>query len=413
MLAVRRLRYGLVALAVVVVAWLLYQARGALVPFLVGGVLAYMLSPLVERFARILPFYRGRPELARTIAILEVYLIGLAVLVSAGVLIIPALVREAQHLFTDIPEYARLAQERAEEYNQLYRERVPADVRARIERESQRVGQQLGALGQQVLNRTFGIVTSTFGILLGYIVIPFWLFYILKDRHKIGPTIKEWFPPGLRNDVDQCLRIVQRVLGSYIRAQLTLGLFIGVMTTAALFLLGIPFYVVLGLVAGVSELIPVIGPILGAVPAIIVTVATEPEKTWWVILFYLGLQQVENAVLVPRIQGQAVELHPALIIVLLVIAQQIAGFFGMIVVVPLAALSRDLFKYIYRRLREREEELARPRVIRLDRERILALATRPGDEAEAGKLAVPQTSSGLPSRPTAGPATGPQPSEPG
>jgi len=159
------------------------------------------------------------------------------------------------------------------------------------------------------------------------------------------------------------------VLAVVAGAAVGLGLFIGVATTLGLFLLGVNYYVILGIIAGITELIPIIGPILGAIPAIIVVLATEPEKTIWVILFYIGIQQLENTVLVPRIQGNAVEMHPALIIVLLAIAQQVAGFGGMLIAVPLAAVSRDLFKYIYSRLQEREAELANERTIRLPRPR--------------------------------------------
>jgi predicted PurR-regulated permease PerM len=367
MLLVRRIRYGMVALAVVVIAWLLWQARGALIPFLVGGVLALLLSPLVERLARVFPFYSTRRELARTLAIFEVYLLGATLLVWAGALIVPALVDETTRLVNDIPRFAEEAQARLDQWNRLYRDRVPPQVQQRIDQQAARLGEELGTLGREALNRSLGVITSTFSVVLGYIVIPFWLFYVLKDRHKIAPTIRAWFPPTLREDVDECLRIVQRVLGSYVRVQLTLGVYIGAITTAGLFLMGIEFYVVLGLIAGITELIPVLGPILGAIPAIIVTLATDPGKTIWVILFYFAVQQTENAILVPRMHANAVQMHPALIIVLLVVAQQVGGFMGMLVAVPLAAVSKDLFKYIYHRLREREEELAHPAVIRLKR----------------------------------------------
>jgi predicted PurR-regulated permease PerM len=373
MVNVRRVRFGMVALAVAVIAWLLYQARGALAPFLVGAILAFVLAPLVERFARIIPLYRRRPELARTIAIFEVYLIAIAVLVAAGAVIIPALVDEAEQFIDNAPEYARRAQEQVREWNRIYRERVPPELQARVEKYAGEFGQSLGGFAQGILRRTFGLTQNAFSVVLGYIVIPFWLFYILKDRHKIGPAIQQWFPPSLRADVDACINIIRRVLGSYIRAQLILGVFIGTITSIGLValdrlgLVDTQYAVVLGIIAGITELIPVIGPILGSIPAIIITLATDPTKVWVIILFYIAVQQFENAVLVPRIQGQAVEMHPALIIVLLVVAQQVAGFFGMIIAVPLAAVCRDLFKYIYRRLQEREEELTHPHVVRLQR----------------------------------------------
>ncbi|MFN8557306.1 MAG: AI-2E family transporter [Dehalococcoidia bacterium] len=321
--------------------------------------LAYLLAPVVERAARGMPFHRRRPDLARVLAIIAVYLAGFSTLIILASLIVPALITETGNLIEQAPQYVATVSDRLEQWNRLYEERVPIDIQNRVAQQLDRFGQQIGAFGQALLNRTFRVTQSMFSAVLGYLVIPFWLFYVLKDRHKIGPAIKAWFPISLRRDVDACIEIWRRVLGSYIRAQLTLGLFIGVITTVGLALLGVPFYVVLGLFAGITELIPVIGPILGAVPAIIVTIATEPGKTGWVILFYVAVQQIENAILVPRVQGGAVKLHPAVIIMLLVIAQQIAGFPGMLVAVPLAAVSRDLFLYVYQRLKQRERELAR------------------------------------------------------
>lgn len=363
----RRIRYAMVTLAVAAAAWLLWQARGALIPFIAGGVLAYVLAPLVERLARLMPFHRTRRELARTVAIVIVYIAGLGVLAGVGSLIVPAVVNESIQFVDNIPTYVERARQQSQVWTDRYRERVPPDVQARVEVAVQDAGNSLGQYGQAVLRRTFGLLRNTFSLLFGYVVIPFWLFYVLKDRHRIGPAIKQWFPPDLRDDVDQCIRIVQRVLGSYIRAQLTLGLFIGAVTTLGLFLLDIPFWAILGIIAGITEMIPIIGPILGALPALVVVLATEPEKFWWVLLFYIGVQQLENAVLVPRIQGGAVEMHPALIIVLLAIAQQLAGFGGMLVVVPLAAVCRDVFKHVYLRLKEREAIEEDQRVLRVRR----------------------------------------------
>jgi predicted PurR-regulated permease PerM len=386
-LTIRRIRYAMVLAAILIVGWFMWQARGALIPFLVGGILAYIISPLVERLSRVMPFYRTRHELARTLAILLVYVSGLGAMIAAGSLVIPAVINETSEFVDNIPTYVEEARVEAERWTDMYRRRVPLEVQQRIETAIQDLGASLGAYGEQVLSRSFGILQSTFGLFFGYIVIPFWLFYILKDRHRMGPAIKQWFPPGLRNDVDQCIRIIQRVLGSYIRAQLTLGLFIGVTTTLGLFLLGVDYFVILGIIAGITELIPIIGPILGAIPALIVVLATEPEKTIWVLLFYVGIQQLENVVLVPRIQGNAVEMHPALIIVLLAIAQQVAGFGGMLIAVPLAAVSRDLFKYIYSRLQERENELANERSIRLPRPRPPVAPAATGNGAADGQPA--------------------------
>jgi predicted PurR-regulated permease PerM len=373
---VRRTRYAMVAVALLLAAWLLWQAWSGLIPFLIGALLAYILAPMVEFLARGFPFHRTRYQLARTLAIVIVYLAGFGVLFGAAAVVIPAAVNEVATFVENLPVYIERS----------YRERVPAEIQARVDAYLSELGTTIGGLARAAFTRTFNTVRGFAALLFGYIIIPFWLFYVLKDRHEIGPYIRNMFPAGVHRDVDYCIRVLQRVVGSYFRAQLLLGLFIGVVTSAGLYLLGIESYLVLGIIAGITELIPVIGPILGAIPAIVVSLATQPEKTLWVVLFYIAVQQVENAVLVPRIQGNAVKLHPAAIIVLLAVAQQIGGFLAMLVVVPLAAAARDLFVYIYQRLREREEELAHPRVVRLDRvpheEPPAAIAAPPGRSAD-------------------------------
>lgn len=394
---IRRIRYGLVLVSLALVAWVMYQARGAFVPFIIGGILAFMLAPLVERMVVLMPFRRKRPQMARTFAILLIYLMGAGAMITAGAVIIPAIITEANDFIIGIPDYVRTAQSQTEQWTEMYRQRVPVEVQERLDTQIATLGDQLGNIGQQILNRTFSLAQGTLSAIVGYLVIPFWLFYVLQDRHNIAPAIKGWFPPGLWKDVDECIRIIQRVLGSYIRGQLTLGLFIGVFTTLGLFTLDytgvvdVQYAVVLGIIAGVTELIPVIGPILGSVPAIIITLATDPTKVWIVVLFYFLVQQIENAVLVPKVQGNAVNLHPALIIMLLVIAQQLAGFFGMLVAVPLAAVVKELYSYTYRRLREREEELAHPPVVRLDRRRTLTISSSMDEPAEPVSLILPDT----------------------
>ena len=92
-------------------------------------------------------------------------------------------------------------------------------------------------------------------------------------------------------------------------------------------------------------MLPVVGPILGAIPGLLVTLATSPEKFFWVLILYVAVQQVENALLVPRIQGQAVHLHPVVVMVVLIVGSEVAGIWGMIVAVPLAGVAKDVFAY--------------------------------------------------------------------
>jgi predicted PurR-regulated permease PerM len=131
---------------------------------------------------------------------------------------------------------------------------------------------------------------------------------------------------------------------------LLLMLFVGSMAIIALLIIGVPFALVLGLVAGIFEALPFVGPILGAIPAVLVALLSDPGSAIWVAVSFFAIQQVENLILVPRISGRSVKLHPAMVMVVLVIGNQLAGFLGMLMAVPITAMIRDLFKYLYLRL---------------------------------------------------------------
>ena len=129
--------------------------------------------------------------------------------------------------------------------------------------------------------------------------------------------------------------------------QLMSATVVGVLVFIGLSILGIKFAAILGLVAGLFGLIPIIGPLLGAVPGLLVTLASSPNETIWVALVYVVVQLIENNVVTPRIQSNAVRLNPAMIMVTLVVASEVSGLWGVIVAVPLVAATRDVFVYFY------------------------------------------------------------------
>jgi hypothetical protein len=158
------------------------------------------------------------------------------------------------------------------------------------------------------------------------------------------------FPPDWRHDVRNVLGIIDAVFKNYIRAMLLQGLLVGAMSYVALEFLDVNYPIGLAIIAGVTEMIPIIGPIIGAVPAVLVALAQDPVKALWVALAFLAIQQIENNFIVPKIQGDFLRLHPGVILVLLVLAGALGGFIFVILVVPLAAMIRDMYQYAYLRL---------------------------------------------------------------
>jgi len=205
---------------------------------------------------------------------------------------------------------------------------------------------------QDGLVATVRTVSSTVGFIIGLVVIPFWLFYILHDESQVKNGVLQALPQQLRPDVLSVARLVDDVLSAYLRGQLLLVLFVGSMAMLALFIIGVPFALVLGILAGIFEVLPYVGPILGAIPALLVALLSNPASAIWVAVAFFAIQQVENLILVPRISGESVKLHPALVMVVLVIGNELAGFLGMLIAVPITAIIRDLFKYFYLRFQD-------------------------------------------------------------
>ena len=355
----RRNRIVLVAGATVVVAVLLYVARGALFPFFLGGLLAYLLTPIVRMLEKVTPWRKRWPKATRFIAINVVYLAGLSLTIAFLATVIPLAVEETGHFIEGIPDLYNNARGTIESLNEEYTRRVPENVRVEIQAAMEGVSAVVVSAASGVLARTAAGVQHTLSIVIGLAIMPIFLFYLLRDQEELSEGFFSMLHPSLRRHVRNILAIADRTVGAYMRGQLILGVFVGVFVFIGLAVMGIPFSVLLGIISGVTELLPVVGPILGAIPGLLVTLATSPEKFFWVLILYVAVQQVENAVLVPRIQGQAVHLHPVVVMVVLIVGSEVAGIWGMVVAVPLAGVAKDVFGYF---LSEWRVEAAAPPV---------------------------------------------------
>lgn len=330
--------------AIVLVA-LLYHLRNALLPFAIGGALAYILDPIISSLERRIPWMSSRPELKRVTLILLTFAIVALLGIGAIIAIIPPISNEISRFIDNLPSLISQARVTVQSIDAEIVERLPEEAVTTIHD----AAQDIGALAIPVVKffaaRTYGVITQTMSLLLGLAMAPLILFYILKDKGKIIEGILDTLSPEPRRHTQNVLSILNNVFSSYIRGQLILGLIVGVMVFIGLWLMGVPFSPVLGLVAGVTELIPVIGPWLGAIPALLVVLATAPDKFIWVALLYLVVQQLENIFLVPRVQSESLNLHPVMVLAALIVGSEVAGLWGMILGPPFAAAGRGVLLY--------------------------------------------------------------------
>ena len=360
---------GLITLVLLcLIAVLLYVARNALLPFILGIGVAYIVLPLINLLESHAPSaLRGR--LSRGLAVLVVYLLAIVILAGSLAFIIQPIATQITFLVQELPGLAlkvySAVPEVVQNWWEKYKAIVPEDIQLTLQRTVDNVFQSLIEALQAGVFKTVGVAFSTVSFVFGLVIVPLWTFYILRDQPEIAYSSHKLIPPAYREDAYNIQTLVDSVLGAYLRGQLILCLSIAVMATGGLLIMGVDFALLLGTIAGVFEIVPTLGPMLGAIPMILVTLATSPSKTLWVIVLAFGIQQIENLFLVPQVTGETVKLHPALVILILVVGSAVAGIWGVILGVPVAAVARDLVRYLYLRLSDQvlspQEAMARMR----------------------------------------------------
>jgi predicted PurR-regulated permease PerM len=347
--------WGLVALALYVVGWLLWASRNAMLPFIIGLVLAYLITPIVNRLDRLMP---------RPLAILNVYAGTLILLVVAFTFVVPPIISQTQQLIASIPPVDQI-QATGNQLLEQYRQNVPEAIRVPLDegianalRTAQdNLGTFAQGLGTFMVDQILRVV-NTLTFLIGFLIIPFWLFYIINDENQGVQFLNSLLHPRIRPDFWNFWTLIHQVLSGYVRGQLLLGVVVGAAVGAGLLLLqflGFPvnYILLLAIFAGFTELIPIIGPIIGAIPAVLLALFSSSDP-WGtvvaVLLVYIVVQQLENNFLVPRIVGESVGVHPAILTVVLIAMGEVFGLIGVILSAPLAAIARDLFSYTYRRI---------------------------------------------------------------
>jgi predicted PurR-regulated permease PerM len=353
----RRLaRWFLVGLVVCGIFWLFWSARSALLPFEIGLILAYLLIPLVNSLNTRMP---------RLVAIIFVYLGSLLLLIGFFAYIVPLLWYQAGQLIESIPDFdIQDIRVQINEFLGEYKRLVPPEVQDAVQASLNTTYETFKAnlvsyakgVGTFLLDNTLRVINTVI-FLFGFIIVPIWMFHIINDYRAGSAAINQMLPNRVRADFWAVVAIVDRVLSSYIRGQLILGIVIGCAAGVGLFslrLFGLEVQNILFLavLAGFTELIPYVGPLLGAIPAVVFGFFDSPTTGIAVAALYFLIQILENNFLVPRIIGDSLDIHPAVLIVLMIVCGQVFGLVGIILVAPISAMVRDVFLYTYGRLRD-------------------------------------------------------------
>ena len=349
-------RVAVLVAAGIVAGLILWMARDSIRPFILGLLFVYLLDPPVRWLVR-----RG---LRRTLAILVVYVVGILLIVEILALTLTPLVNEVMRLIQDFPQLAAQLDDQLKRLGEIYqRLEIPLEIRQWIDSIIASIGQ--GGGGGAPVDPSFLLPLITgagtlLSAIFAYFILPVWVAYILKDKATLVSQFDTALPETWRFDTWAVIKTVERDFGQWVRGQLLLGLAVGVATFIGLLVLSrfFPVFgqyaVLLSVIAGLFELVPIIGPIISAVPAVLLGATESPAAIVAAIGLYFIVQQTENNFLVPKIQGNAVQLHPAVVVFAIIVGGSLAGLLGAILALPVTAAFRDVVRYLFRRLSPEE-----------------------------------------------------------
>jgi predicted PurR-regulated permease PerM len=306
--------------------WALYLAREALLIIYISVLLAIGFGPIVHAIEhqRTLPLASRLP---RWLATLTVYVVIVGVLTVVGLLVVPPLVAQAQELWTALPGLLDRAQTLLLEYGLL-------DHRVTLEE----AVRSAPATGGNAVGTVATAMTRVVTGIVAFLTILILTFYLLIESDALFAGFARLFPRAERPRVEEASRKISTKVSAWLSGQLILAGAIGVSAAIGLYFLGVPYFYVLALVAAFGEMIPVVGPVLSAIPAVGVAFAVSPRTALFVLIFFLLQQQVENHVLVPKVMERQVGVSATVVIVALLLGAATLGLVGAILAVPTAAI---------------------------------------------------------------------------
>jgi len=340
----RHYRPIVLILVLVALTGLLWTMRGILLPFVLGFILAWFLQPVLDRLQRRLPHASSHPRLMRICLIVAVYVLSAGLIALAVYYVVTVPGKSLAYLLMQAPDLIPEATETLEERLQSFLMSLPPSTRQQVGDFLSQVGTKGGEAVGDLVAAEIRRIRGSSDMILGFVALPVFLFYLLRDwemlRHRFYHMLPKWALVPVRRTAS----VVRNVTGRYLRGQMLLGLVVGCAVFVVLTIAGVTYAVPLAILAGLAEFVPIVGPWLAGILGVVVVLATSPGKAIWVALGYIVIQLLQNNLLSPRVQGQQMGIHPAIVIVLTMTAGYTLGVLGFLVILPVTMTVVELVK---------------------------------------------------------------------
>lgn len=327
---------GIIILALLTaVYYLSYPIFVISVPFAVSLLLAYLLNPILKFLCK-----KGVPQ---SLGILIIYLTLFLTFILLIFFIMPS-------FYASFNEFARIIPNLLDNYKIIFNEvliryelsGLPLSLKNAI---SYNIGELYTLFNSIITDITsffFFIISNIFYIVL----IPFITFYFMKDGEYLAEKIKMIIPSNMRETCITTWYRIDMVLKRFIRGELLIALIVGILTGVGMYIIGVRFSAILGIIAGITNIIPYLGPFIGVIPCAIIAFLQSPLLALNALLVFFIIQQLEAGVISPKIVGKCVRLHPITIIFIILLWEKVFGVWGMFFAVPVTSILIEIFNTI-------------------------------------------------------------------
>lgn len=335
---------GLTALYLLVLVrpmlWSVYGFfKAVLAPFLIALIISYVLNPVVNVL--------HNRKVPRTAAVLLIYAVFIACCVVILMNVIPMFIEQFEELNEHVPELTTRAQSLADHFN--HHMVLPDSIRDGINRAVAGFEKRLATAISDFLNNLDAVVNAFFLAM----IVPFLAFYMMKDMDLFEKAALEFVPRNRRKHAIRLMKEIDEALGSYIRGQFIVSLCVGVTAYLGYMLIGLPYPLLMAGFVALFDIIPYLGPFLGAFPALIVASTISWKMVLLVVVVNSICQTLESNVISPQVVGRTMHMHPLTLIFVLLVGGELAGIVGLLLAVPVYAaikvVAQHVFSYYIRR----------------------------------------------------------------
>lgn len=313
-----------------------------LIPFIVSMLLAYLLSPVV--------LLMEQRYISRPLSIAVIYAVFAIILFVVWVQLVPSLTEELQNLAGELPGYLQQLHDFIDRFQSNYqRFNLPHDIR-------ELVNKNLDGLGEYAIDRLDNVYQSVGEIISGAVLlllVPVLTYYFLRDEQYLKRSLIRLVPKNIRRRFLYLARDINQSLGAYLRGSLLVSLAVGLLTYVSFLIIGLNFPLILAGIVGLTNLIPIVGPVIGALPALLFAIMQSPFQALKVLAIVIAIQQVESQLIYPLIVGRSIGFHPLTIIFVLLFAGKLFGFLGLILALPVMIVVRTSALHLIGKARQR------------------------------------------------------------